>query len=194
MINAPTLKHLEKNLESEINEVCDWMIANKLTLNTSKSNLLIINPKRNASQCELSINSKAGTIQPVDQAKYLGVILDCNLNFRQQLKSLETKIARAVGVLHKLKYLLPENTMLNLYYALVHSNLIYGILLWGNTFPSYVSKLQNKAIRIVTGKNWNDSANPLYQKLNILPLVSLLNFENLNLFINAISRNYRQVF
>ena len=70
--------------------------------------------------------------------------------------------------------------MPNLYYVLVHSNLIYGILGWGNTFPSYLtklSKLPNKAIRIVTGKNWNDSANPLYQKLNILPLVSLLNLE-----------------
>ena len=70
--------------------------------------------------------------------------------------------------------------MLNLYNAFVHSNLIYGILVWGNTFPSYLtklSKLQNKAIRIETGKNWNDSANPLYQKLNILPLVSLLNLE-----------------
>ena len=56
--------------------------------------------------------------------KYLGVILDCNLNFRQQLKSLETKIARAAGKLYKLKYLLSEIAMLNLYYASVHSNLI----------------------------------------------------------------------
>ena len=49
--------------------------------------------------------------------------------------------------------------MLNLYHALVHSNLIYRILVWGNTFPSYLtklSKLQNKAIRIVIGKNWNE--------------------------------------
>ena len=156
------------------------MIANKLTVNTSKPNLLIINPKGNAPQCELSINSKAGTIRSVDQAKYLGVILDSNLNFRQQLKSLETKLARAVGILYTLKYLLPEIAMLNLCYTLVHSNLMYVILVWGNTFLSYLtklSKLQHKAIRVVTGKNWNDSANPLYQKLNIFPLVSLLNFE-----------------
>ena len=180
MITAPTLKHLEKNLESEINKACDWMIANKLTLNTSKSNLLTINPKRNATQYEVSINRKAGTIRSVDQAKFLGVLLDCNLNFRQQLKSLQTKIVRAIGISYKLKYLLPESAMLNLYYALVHSNLIYGILVWGNTFPSYLtklSKLQNKAIRIETGKTWNDSANPLCQKLNILPVASLLNLE-----------------
>ena len=94
----------------------------------------------------------------------------------ETMKSLETKIARAVGILYKLKYLLPEIAMLNLYYALVHSNLIYEIFVWGDTVSSYLTnlrKLQNKAIRIVTGKNWNDSANPLYQKLNILPLVSL---------------------
>ena len=55
--------------------------------------------------------------------------------------------------------------MLNLYYALVHVNLIYGILVWGNTFLSYLTKLkklQNKASAIVTGKNWNNSANALY--------------------------------
>ena len=95
------------------------------------------------------------------------MILDCNLNFQRQLKSLETKIPRAVGILYKLKYLLPESAMLNLYYVLVHSNLIYGIPVWGNTFPPYLtklSKLQNKAIRIVTRKNRNDSANLFYQK------------------------------
>ena len=53
MIDAPTLKHLEKNLESEINKLCDRMIANKLTLKTYKSNLLVINPKQNAPQSEL---------------------------------------------------------------------------------------------------------------------------------------------
>ena len=97
------------------------------------------------------------------------------LTFRQQLKSLKTKIARALGILHKLKYLLHESAMLNLYYALWNS-------LWNNTFSSYLtklSKLQNKALTIVNGKNWNDSANPLYQKLNTLPLVSLFNCKTL---------------
>ena len=102
----------------------------------------------------------------------------------------QPKLLVQLAILYKLKYLLPESAMLNLYYALVHSNLIYGILWWGNTFPSYLtklSKLQNKAIRIVTGKNWNDSANPLYQKLNILPLVSLLNLDISKFVINTIN-------
>ena len=83
------------------------------------------------------------------------------------MKSLEIKIARPVGISYKLRYLLPESGMLNLYGALVHSNLIYGILVWANTIPSYspkLRKLQNKAMRIETGKNWNNSANPLLSK------------------------------
>ena len=83
------------------------------------------------------------------------------------MKSLEIKIARAVGISHKLRYLLPKSAMLNFYGALVHSNLIYGILVWGNTVPSYspkLRKLQNKAMRIEIGKDWNNYANPLLSK------------------------------
>ena len=80
--------------------------------------------------------------------------MDCNLSFRQQLKSLETKIARAVGILYKLKYLLPESAMLNLYYALVRSNLVYGILLWGNTFPSNLTKLSKIAKQSYYNCDW----------------------------------------
>ena len=49
----------------------------------------------------------------------------------------------------------------------------------GNTFPTYISKLhrlQNKAIKIVTGNNWNENAAPLYQVLKILPLPLLFQF------------------
>ena len=51
--------------------------------------------------------------------------------------------------------------------------------MWGNTFPPYRSKLhrlQNKAIRIVAGNNWNETAAPLYQVFKILPLFLLFQF------------------
>ena len=70
--------------------------------------------------------------------------------------------------------------MLQLYYSLEHSQLIYGVAVWGNTFPSYLAKLtrlQNKALRLVTSSDWNASAASLYQKLNILSLSKLNKFE-----------------
>jgi len=64
---------------------------------------------------------------------------------------------------------LPESAMLKLYYSLIYSNLNYGLVAWGSTYPSYTTKLQDKAIQIVTGKKWNERISPLYKILNVLP-------------------------
>ena len=177
---APSVEQLELKLNSELTKICKWMSANKLTLNASKSQALIISPKLKCSPVYLNLQCPAGTIKSVNNAKYLGITLDNRLNFHEHIKITETKVARSVGILSKLKYYLPESAMLQLYYSLVHSQLIYGVAVWGNTFPSYLAKLtrlQNKALRLVTSSDWNASAAPLYQKLNILSLSKLNKFE-----------------
>ena len=66
------------------------------------------------------------------------------------------------------------------------ANLILGILVRDNTFPSYLiklNKLQNKAFRIGTGENWNNSANPLYRKLNTVDYTIGFTFELRNIKI-----------
>ena len=63
----------------------------------------------------------AGTIKSVNNARYLGITLHNRLNFHEHIKITETKVGRSVGILSKLKYYLPESSMLQLYYSLVHS-------------------------------------------------------------------------
>ena len=133
---APSVEQLELKLNSELTKICKWMFANKLTLNASKSQALIISPKLRCSPVCLNLRCPAGTIKSVNNAKYLGITLDNRLNFREHIKITETKVARSVGILSKLKYYLPESAMLQLYYPLVHSQLMYGVAVWGNTFPS----------------------------------------------------------
>ena len=179
LVNSSSLEHLESKLNIEINKVNDWITANKLTLNAKKSNLLVINPKLNSPPIEMNLICPAGYIQSVNKAKYLGIYLDYKLNFFDHIKMVEIKVARSVGILNKLKYVLPKDALQQLYHSLVHSHFIYGISVWGNTFPTYISKLhrlQNKAIRIVTGNNWNENAAPLYKVLKILPLPLLFQF------------------
>ena len=82
------------------------------------------------------------------------------------IKVVETKVAHSIGILYKLKYVLLKDALLQLYHSLVHSYFIYGLTVWGNTFQTYISKLhrlQNKAIGIVSGCSWNETATPLYK-------------------------------
>ena len=112
---------------------------------------------------------------------YLGVIVDNKLNFKTHFHYVENKVSRSVGILFKLQFLFPSLTLLQLYYALAHPHLLYGLLLWGCTLPSYLlsklQSLQNKAVRIIFDfkfkapltpqfKNWQYSKSLIYKTLN----------------------------
>ena len=60
-------------------------------------------------------------------------------------------------------------------------------MVWSNTIPTYISqlhRLQNKALRTVSGSSWNKTATPLYKALKILPLPLLLHFSTAKFVYN----------
>ena len=93
--------------------VYNWLNANKLTLNTSKLQIIIISPKLNSLTTQLNINCSAGSIKIATKVKYLGVIIDNKLNFKDH-NFVETKISRSVGILGKLKNYLDLTSLLKL--------------------------------------------------------------------------------
>ena len=69
------------------------------------------------------------------------------------VKYIGTKISKACGALAKLRNCVGIDILKNVYHALVHSYLRYGILVWGHATKSVLKPfeiLANKAIRIMT--------------------------------------------
>ena len=84
--------------------------------------------------------------------KYLVITEDNQLNFINHIKNLEKKIASGMGVLWKLKKLLPPDALLLLYYVLIQPHVLYAITMWGSTCSTYkniLRTLQNCAIRAI---------------------------------------------
>ena len=52
--------------------------------------------------------------------KYLGVLIDSNLNWQNHVNSVIKKIKRSVGILPKLCHFIGTKTLINIYYALVY--------------------------------------------------------------------------
>ena len=71
-----------------------------------------------------------------DSVKYLGVTIDSKLNFL-----LCGKILRSIGVLPKLRHVLPSKALQNLYYSLIHPHLLYGIIIWEYAHKTYLKRL-----------------------------------------------------
>ena len=93
---------------------------------------------------------------------------------------ISSKLSRAVGIMYKLKHILPAYVLKQLYFAFFHPHLLYGIIIWAATFKSYLEPLnilQNKAIKIIDNRKWCDRVTPIYKHLNILKLEDLLNLE-----------------
>ena len=60
--------------------------------------------------------------------KYLGILINANLNFCFHLEEIENKISNSLGILYKLKPILLQNALLKIYYSMVHYHLLYGLV------------------------------------------------------------------
>ena len=87
----------------------------------------------------------------------------------------------------KLKSFLPKYILNKIYYAFTHSYLNYGLIIRGATPVSNLTKLcriQNKALRVITGTGWREHAPPLYATQIILQLSKLIVAKFMHKFAN----------
>ena len=100
-------------------------------------------------------------------------------------------MSKAVGIICKLKFVLPKDALIKLYNVLLHPHLLCGLVIWGSTYPSYlmiISTLRNKVVKLVGGSAFQDRATPFYYKLNIPKLTDLYKIEISKLMYNMVHR------
>ena len=82
-----------------------------------------------------------------------------------------------VSILSKIRYYASTDILISVYYALIHSLLIYGIEVWSQTYPSHLKPiftLQKKAIRIITFSEPHSRSEPIFKSLNIVKFLDLV--------------------
>ena len=134
---------------------------------------------------------------PIDRqasVKFLGVVLDENLNFKNHIQHLCDKIAKNTGVLNRMKYSVPSKLLNNLYYSLIYPYLIYCTPIWGGTYTTILEplrKLQKRAVRVVNKKPYLEHTNPLFLSSNFLKINEIYKFKvSCNLFLNFEQNNF----
>ena len=84
------------------------------------------------------------------------------MNWKTHIRKLSNKISRTLGILNRLKYILPLNIKLLIYNSLILSHLHYGILAWGYEHEK-ITKLQKKCLRILTLSDYKAHTEPLFK-------------------------------
>ena len=176
--SCPT--ELIDDINTELISVYHWMKANKLCINAKKSTALLIpsNSKLQIQNKDILYND--AKISVCKSAKYLGVQIDSDLNFKSHIQLLYNKLSRSVGIMFKVKKFLPKNVLTQLYHAMFNSHLIYCITIWTSTFSTHLNSiriLQNKAVKLLAGVHWRHSSSSVYKSLNILKLDDMIKLQ-----------------
>ena len=91
-------------------------------------------------------------IERKQEARFLGVIVDESLSWSKHIKTIQSKMSRYIGIMYKLKKLLPLRARLQIYHSFVQSYINYCSLVWGFCSRSNIDALhsnQKKGIRAV---------------------------------------------
>ena len=108
-------------INSELKLVTDWLRANKLSLNESKTKLLLFRPinKLNLTLSNIKLNGHLLTLAKSDT--HFGIEIDETLSWNNQIQVPAKKLSRTNRILCKLRYYLPTETLISIYYSLFQS-------------------------------------------------------------------------
>ena len=87
--------------------------------------------------------------------KYLGIIIHENLTWSDHIKILSSKINKRIGILKRVRHLLPQKELVRLYNAIILPLFDYGDIVWGDKSNKCLMDdlqiLQNKAAKVILG-------------------------------------------
>jgi len=128
----------------------DWFCANRLSFSVEKSCYSEFGCDVSAASV-YTISLGKISLNPVNCAKYLGIVIDSDLSWKSHIEYLFKKLVRFTGILHKLRSKAQPNVLMMLYFTNVYPQLLYGIEVYANTCKSHLEKLvvlNNKLLHI----------------------------------------------
>ena len=210
---SPDLDSLQTTMNRELKKLSFWLNANRLALNISKTNFVIFAARNKPlTNVTLLLNRKA--LQQSEYVKYLGVLIDARLTFKNHITSLSLKISRTTGAMNRIRSYVTDSAIKLIYHSLIYPHLLYGVSVWGNADNVHIDTLnvlQKKAIRIISNKHRNihslftlsgqpvtywlfdtfvkEPATPLFHNLGLLMLQDIFNASILNFIYDSLNKS-----
>ena len=94
ILRQSSLLALEKACSNDLVQLKDWCDANKIQINPSKSCILHLSPKQDTTTLTFPIPYDNSFRVNSICCKYLGILTDSKLNFKQHIQIVEFKIAK----------------------------------------------------------------------------------------------------
>lgn len=173
-----SLRHLSATLDS----VYTWLSANRLVVNPSKTEYLLIGSKFQRSKLiSSSVIFKGNILSPTPTARNLGVTFDGELTLTKHISSVTSSCYHVIRQLRQIRSSLDHNSSVLLANALVSSKLDFCNSLYYGLPQSSIHRLQltqNSLARVVCpAVKRHDHITPTLRRLHWLPIISRITYK-----------------
>ena len=182
-----------------LNSFNDWSTRNKLTINESKTKVIIFSSsakfKTLRGQMTLKMNDKP--LELVETMRYLGITLDYELSFKPHVKGLIKTVQYKGYLLKHAEKCLPKDARLSVYKAYIVPIIDYGDILYNGVVLELLQKLQrlqNRCLKICEGVHRLTPTIEVHRETNMPLLSERIKYHMLlTAFKRAQDPNFRRV-
>ena len=111
--SSKSIHLINECVNEDLGYLKSWLNANQLSLNVTKTQSLVIGGSKRLNDLEKvggvkpQFNVGQATVSIIREAKYLGVMVDQHLNWKEQITTIKKKVSRGIGMLKYSKKFLP---------------------------------------------------------------------------------------
>ena len=169
-----------ETLTTTFTDILFWMNLNKLLLNPSKTEFLLIGTKQQRLKfSDLTNLSLSNDIIPVSSsARNLGFIFDSDMSFSEQINSVSKSCHFHIRDIRRIRHLLPLSAATALANSLVSSKLDYCNSLYsGISNLNKLQRIQNSLARVITNTSKYQHTTPTLKKLHWFPIKQRIDYK-----------------
>ena len=122
----------------------------------------------NVASIPISVSIGDTVIERTQSTKFLGVIIDDRLNYKEHVLQLSKKLSRVSGIMRRISNFMSPLVLNQVYFSLFQSFMDYGLAIWGGsgvTNRSKIIQVQRKALELFLDLPNNVPQPLIYEKL-----------------------------
>ena len=96
-------KRLNKFINIDLKNLTKWLHANKISLNVSKTEMVLFRPKSKSMYFNLKIKLNRKQLYETNSVKHLGIRIDNKLNWKAHINDIALKLIRVNAMLYKVR-------------------------------------------------------------------------------------------
>ena len=133
-------------LHLTLTEISNWFRSNLLTLKYDNTHILQFVTKKQK-EIQQQIVTSNSLITNTNSTKFLGLIIDSTLSWKNHVNELTLKLNKACYVTRTLIFLKSPEMLRIVYFSNFHSLMLYGIMFWSNSHHSInIFEIQKRII------------------------------------------------